>query len=92
MAMSVAILIIQKKEDPKKVNIFFKVSDEKVSTNELKYGAKYPAEKWAKPTDPKAMPNMIIKSVRLGFFFTLSVNAETFSFKSSIAVVSALSH
>jgi hypothetical protein len=36
MAMSVAILIIQKKDDPKKVNIFFKVSDAILSTSEFK--------------------------------------------------------
>ena len=44
------------------------------------------------PTVPKAIERTIIKSVRFGILAVLFVKEDTFSFNSSMAVVSAFSH
>ena len=92
IAIRVAILIIQKNFEPKKVNIFLFVGFSILATKSLKNGAKKLANKCAILTDPNAIAAIIIKSVKEGFRFIFSVNVETFSFKLSIAEVSALSH
>ena len=72
--------------------MFLVVDDSIFATIVSKYGAKKAAPKCAILTAPKAIAPMIIISVRDGFRFTFSENVDTFSFKSSIEDVSALSH
>ena len=82
----------QKKLEPKNENTLRQVCESIEATKLEKNALKYLAEKCPKPTVPKPIASIIIKSVSVGFFFTFCVKSITFSFNSSIAVVSAFNH